>query len=237
MLAVYKRELQGYFYSPIAYIFMGIFLLISGVFFAMSNIMANQANFSGMLGNLSFLFMLVVPILTMRSLSEERKNKTDQLLLTSPVSLTSIVTGKFLAACTVFLITLVVTFLYPVVLFMYGNPSIIEIMTSYLGFFLLGCALIAVGIFISALSENQVTSAVITFGVLLLLYIGGNTLAQLIQISWVADVLQWFSVFDRMSPFASSVLSLTQIVYYFSFAAVFLFLTVRTVERRRWSEV
>jgi ABC-2 type transport system permease protein len=237
MLAVYKRELQGYFYSPIAYVFMGIFLLVSGVFFAMSNILADQANFNGMLGSISFLFMLCVPILTMRLMSEERKNKTDQLLLTSPLSITDIVMGKFFAACTVFLATLVITAIYPIVLFLFGNPSIIEILTGYLGFFLLGVSLISVGVFISALTENQVTSAVITFGVLLLLYIGSSWLTQIIGIAWIVSILQWFSVYDRLQPFTNSVLSVTQIIYYISFAAVFIFLSIRTVERRRWSEV
>ena len=236
MLAVYRRELRGYFFSPIAYVFMGFFLIVSGIIFAVQ-LYNYSAEYNGMLSTLSFLFLLVVPILTMRLLSEERKNKTDQLLLTSPLSLTGIVLGKFLAACTVFLVTLLITAIYPIVLFIFGTPSIVEILCGYLGFFLLGCSLIAVGVFISALTENQVTSAVISFGVLLLMYLGGGFLGQLIGVPWISSVLEWFSVFERLQPFTQSVLSVTQIVYYLSFAAVFLFLTVRAIERRRWSEV
>lgn len=237
MLAVYKRELQGYFLSPIAYVFIGIFMLVSGIFFAMTNLLPQQANFNGMLGNLTFLFMLIVPILTMKLLSEERKNKTDQLLLTSPVSLTSVVTGKFLAAVTVFLVTLIVSAIYPITLFIYGNPSLVEILNGYLGFFLMGSALIAVGVFMSSLSENQVTAAVSTFGVLLLLWLGGDVATSIINVAWINSVLNWFSVYNRFQPFTEGLLSVTQVMYYISFAAVFVFLTIRLLESRRWNEV
>ncbi len=238
MLAVYQRELKGYFYSPIAYIFMGFFLLITGFFFYAYNIGPAQANYNGMLSNLMFLFMLTVPILTMRSLSEERKNKTDQLLLTSPTSVTSVILGKYFAACSVFLLTLVISFVYPATLFIYGNPSLAEIMTGYIGFFLLGAALISVGVFISALCENQVTSAIVTLVVLLAMFIGAASLIQqLISVTWINSLLSWFSVYQRFTPFSQGLLSLTEVFYYLSFAAVFVFLTVRTVERRRWSEV
>ena len=238
MLAVYQRELKGYFYSPIAYIFMGFFLLITGFFFYAYNIGPAQANYNGMLSNLMFLFMLTVPILTMRSLSEERKNKTDQLLLTSPTSVTSVILGKYFAACSVFLLTLVISFVYPATLFIYGNPSIAEIATGYIGFFLLGAALISVGVFISALCENQVTSAIVTLVVLLAMFIGAASLIQqLISVTWINALLSWFSVYQRFTPFSQGLLSLTEVFYYLSFAAVFVFLTVRTVERRRWSEV
>ncbi len=237
MRAVYRRELQGYFLSPIAYVFIGIFMLVSGIFFAMSNVLSQQAAFNGMLGNLTFLFMLIVPVLTMKLLSEERKNKTDQLLLTAPVSLTSIVLGKYLAAVTVFLVTLVVSAIYPITLFLYGNPSLVEILNGYLGFFLLGSALIAVGLLMSGLSENQVTAAVSTFGVLLLLWLGGDVLSSLVSVDWINSVLDWFSVYNRFQNFTSGLLSITQVIYYISFSAVFVFLTIRLLESRRWSEV
>jgi ABC-2 type transport system permease protein len=238
MVAVYRRELQGYFYSPIAYIFIGVFLFLSGIFFFLGNIWSASADFNSLLGTLTFLFMIVVPVLTMRLMSEERKNKTDQLLLTSPISLTSMVVGKYFAALSVFLITLVISFIFPAILFIFGNPSMSEIVTGYIGFFCLGASLIAVGVFISALGENQITSAFITLGVLLVLYImSSSLLAQLINIPWIVTFLEWFSVYERFSPFSQGVLGLTEVFYYLSFAAVFIFLTIRTVESRRWSEV
>lgn len=213
-------------------------MFLSGIFFFLGNVYSGSADFNSLLGTLTFLFMLVVPVLTMRLLSEERKNKTDQLLLTSPISLTSMVIGKYLAALSVFLITLVITFIYPIILFMFGTPSMSEIVTGYIGFFCLGASLIAVGVFISALGENQITSAFITLGVLLVLYLMSSSLLEsLINIPWIVSVLEWFSVYERFTPFSQGVLGITQIFYYLSFAAVFIFLTVRTVERRRWSEV
>lgn len=238
MLAVYKRELQGFFLSPIGYVFMGFFLVVTGVLFATINVFSQSASYSAMMESLTFVFLLAVPILTMRLLSEDRKNKTDQLLLTSPVSIFSVVMGKYLAAVTVFFLTLVVSFIYPIVLFAFGSPSFVEILTGYIGFFLLGCALIAVGLFISGLSENQVTSAIASFGIMLMLYVGGvGVVGQVVGIQWINTVLGWFSVFDRFTKFSQGLLNLPAIVYYISFAAVFLFMTTRTIERRRWSEV
>lgn len=239
MLAVYKRELQGYFLSPLAYVFIGIYMLMAGLFFVLFNIGSGSADYVSVLGYIWFQFLIIMPlsILTMRLLSEERKNKTDQLLLTSPVSITSVVFGKYLAAVTVFLAALVVSLLFPLILSMLGNPHLIEIFAGYLGFFLMGGALISVGLFISALTENQVVSAVGTFGVLLALWLLGKALIPILQIDWLVDVLQWFSVFDRFTPFTQGLLSITQVVYYISFSAVFVFLAIRTVESRRWKEV
>ena len=171
MLAVYRRELKTYFNTPIGYIFMGAFLGVSGVFFALINLFGQSPDFKGTLSNITFIFLLTVPILTMRLLSEERNKKTDQLLLTSPLSLSGIVLGKYLAAVSVFLFSLLVTALYPLAMSMYGTLAGWEILGSYLGFFLMGSAFIAVGLFISALTENQLIAAIITFVALLLNYL------------------------------------------------------------------
>jgi ABC-2 type transport system permease protein len=239
MLAVYKRELQGYFLAPLGYIFIGIYMLMAGLFFVLIDVGQGSADYVSILGYIWFQFLIIMPlsILTMKLLSDERKNKTDQLLLTSPLSITAMVMGKYLAAVTVFLVTLIVSLLFPLILSMLGNPPIIEIFAGYLGFFLMGCALISVGLFISALTENQVVSAVATFGVLLALWLLGKALIPVIQVGWIVNVLQWLSVFDRLTPFTQGLLSVTQVIYFISFAAVFIFLAIRTVESRRWSEV
>ena len=235
MLAIWKREVQSYFLSPVAYVFIGFFMLVCGIFFATGNILTQNASFNATLGTISFLFMMVVPILTMRLLSEERKNKTDQLLLTAPVSVSAIVVGKYLAAVTVFLITLVISLVYPLVLAIFGQPSFGEIFAGYIGFFLLGCALISVGVFISALTESQVIAAVATFFILLILWTG-NFASSLVKVEWIATVLKWLSVYTRFAPFTGGVLPLTPTVYFISFSAIFVFLAVRSVERRRWSK-
>jgi ABC-2 type transport system permease protein len=235
MLAVWKKELQTYFLSPIAYVFMGAFIAVTGLFFTLINVMSASASFTQTLSSLTFLFTLVVPILTMRLLSEERLNKTDQLLLTSPISLTSIVMGKFLAAMTVFFVTLVLSLVYPLVLAIFGNPAFGEIFTGYVGFFLLGGALISIGIFMSALTENQVTSAVATFGVLLVLQMIDGV-SSVVDVAWITTVIQWISLFTRFAYFSMGLLSLTPIIYYLSVTALMLLFTIRTIDRRRWSE-
>lgn len=238
MLAVYRRELQAYFLTPLGYVFMGSFLLVQGVFFAFGNILSASSSFSTMFSNLTFIFMLVVPILTMRLMSDERRNKTDQLLLTSPASLWSVVIGKFLAACTVFLITLCITGVYVAILSFYGNIAFGEVLVNYVGFFLTGCCLIAVGLFISSLTESQVTASIATFGVILLLYLL-DSMIPLITVDflgWLVVALNWLSVFQRFSNFALGIFSLTGVIYMISFAFVFLFLTVQAIEKRRWSE-
>ena len=233
MLAVWKRELQAYFRTPVAYIFMGVFLLVSGLFFTM-NLLAGSGAFAQLLSSLSFLFILVVPVLTMRLLSEERKNKTDQLLLTSPLSITAIVLGKFLAAMTVFALTLVCTFVYPIIITSFGCDIAIEAVSSYIGFFLLGTATIAIGMFISSLAENQATAAAATFGVLLLMWMI-NMLSSSVP-AWLGTILDWFSLYDRYTGFGLNIMGISPIFYFLSVTALFLFLTVRSIDKRRWSE-
>lgn len=171
MLAILKRELKTYFLTPVGYIFMGFFLLISGLFFAFGNLFQASPNYNSMLATITFVFMILVPILTMRLLAEETRQKTDQLLLTSPLSVTQIVLGKYLAAVAVFLITIGITFIYPIILSFFGFIALSEIISGYIGFLLLGASFIAVGLFVSSLTENQVVAAVVTFSLLLLFWI------------------------------------------------------------------
>ena len=145
MFAVFTRELSAFFKSITGFIFMGIFLLITGIFFMSDNLIPQSSNYVSVLGGITFVFLVVVPILTMRTLSEERHQKTDQLLLTSPLSIGSIVLGKYLAAVAVFIFTLIITLLYPLQLSLVGSISVSEIAGGYIGIFLLGCAFIAIG--------------------------------------------------------------------------------------------
>ncbi len=173
MLAVFRRELRAYFVSPIGFTFVGFFILLAGVFFAISNLLSGNPNYTGVLGSITFIFLFVVPILTMRLISEETRQKTDQLLITSPLSITGVVLGKYLAAVGVFFITLLITVIYPVILsfFALGGLGWWEILGGYIGFFLLGSSFISVGLFFSALTDNQLIAAVETFAALLLIWI------------------------------------------------------------------
>lgn len=235
MVAVWKREFQSYFLSPLAYIFIGAFMVVAGIMFSSGNIMANNVSFNSTLGSLSFIFMLLVPILTMKLISEDKKNKTDQLLLTSPLTIPAIVIGKYLAAVSVFLVTLVISFVFPIILSIFGAPAFGEIVAGYIGFFLLGCALIAIGLFISSITESQVIAALVTFFVLMIMWMGNVALA-LIPYPFVTTILEWFSVYTRLRPFSLGLLSLTPTIYFISFTIVFLFLAIRSMEKRRWSE-
>lgn len=235
MGAIFKREIRSYFLSPLGYIFMGAFILISGILFVLTNILQQSSNYNNVLGSLIYLFMLLVPILTMRLLSEERKSKTDQLLLTSPVSILSIVLGKFFAAAVVFLATLVVTFVFPAVLFAYGTPSLAKIVGGYVGFFFMGCCFISIGLFISSLTENQVTAAVVTYAVLLVVWILDSVVTS-INNQAIVKIIQWLSLINRYQNFSLGIFSFSPIIYYISFSGVFIFLTMRAIEKRRWGE-
>lgn len=235
MIAIWKREVQSFFLSPIAYIFIGAFMLIAGIFFSVYNIASMSASFNSTLGTMSFVFMLVVPVLTMKLFSEERKNRTDQLLLTSPVSVWDIVLGKYLAAVTVFAVTLLISLIFPIILSLFGQPAYGEIITGYIGFFLLGSALISIGVFISSVTESQVIAAIGTFFILLLIWMGDYAIS-LVKIPEIVRILRWVSLYTRFDPYTVGKLSLTPTFYFISFIGIFVYLTVRNVERRRWSE-
>ncbi|MDI3311552.1 MAG: ABC transporter permease [Thermoanaerobacterium sp.] len=233
MLTIYKRELKSYFLSPLAYVLVGFLLLISGYFFATFVLSTQYALMSPVFGNMVFVFMFVSPILTMRLISEEMKNGTDQLLMTSPLRITDMVLGKYFAALTVYTLSLVISLIYPLYLKIYSKPDFGPILTGYIGTFLMGAAFIAIGIFASSLTENQLIAGVIGFSILLLFWI----------ISWLGDVFQGtaknivdnISLLQRFNNFQNGVLSLNDVVFYLSVIIFFVFVTIMVVDKRRWS--
>ncbi|MDD6205174.1 MAG: ABC transporter permease subunit [Firmicutes bacterium] len=234
MSAVYKKELRGYFYSPIGYAFIGIFMLVLGVVFLVMNISGSSADYASTMTSAASFFGFLVPLITMRSFAEERRNKTDQLLITAPVRISSVVMGKFFAAVTVLAITLALSIIYPIIIAVLGSPSAGEIVSAYVGFFLMGCASIAIGIMISAATQSQVVAAVATFGVFFMLLMASNVI-NLINSGFIRQALTAVSLFDRMKDFSSGILGLSPIIYYISICGVCIFVTVRLIERRRWS--
>ena len=171
MLAVFRKELLAYFTTSVGYIFMGVFLLISGILFTTGNIFSMNSDYSAFLSGLIMIFLLVVPLLTMKIYSEEMKQKTDQLLMTAPQSTAMIVAGKFLAAVTLFLLTLIITGLYPLLLSFHTRMDTAQILGTYIGFFLLGSSFISIGIYISSLTDSQAGAAILTFCVLIITWI------------------------------------------------------------------
>ena len=233
MLAIWKRELQSYFYTPVGYVFMGVFLALSGTVFYMLILGSRSSDVLTFLGQLSYLWMLLSPVLTMRLLAEEKQKRTDQLLLTSPVSLPGIVLGKYLAAFTVMIFTVLLTLIYVLIIAMYGAVYPSELLVGYLGFILQGGAFLALDLFISGCASSQVTAAVTAFGVNLALWLLDLLAGSMTQ-SWVRDVLYFFSLYDRYNPFLMGQLSFASIGYDLSFIAAFLALTIHRLDSRRY---
>ena len=170
MLAVYKKELRSYLTSMVGYVFIAFVLLILGIYFTAYNLQFASPDFGATLSSVTFLFLIITPILTMRILAEEKKNRTDQLLLTAPVPVWKVVLGKYLSMVTIYAIPVVISAFYPLIMGKYGTVSYPMAYAAVLGFFFLGCAQIAVGLFLSSVTESQVIAAVLTFGILFCSY-------------------------------------------------------------------
>ena len=287
MLAIYKRELKSYLTSMVGYLFMFFVLLIAGIYFSAYQLSAAYPKFEYTLNAMTFVFLIAVPILTMRVLAEERKQKTDQLLLTAPVSVWDIVFGKYLALVAVFAIPVVIMCVYPLIMSKFGTISYASAYTGILGFFLLGCANLAIGVFMSALTESQVIAAVLTFVFLFAFYMMNGissffsqtsmstavafgllivaiaiiiyTMIKNVLISVVIGavgeialvivyvvkssifqggiqkVLNVFNLSGHYDNFTKGVFDVTGIVYFISVIAICLFLTMQSIQKRRWN--
>ena len=236
MLAIYKREMLSYFTSPIGYVFIAVFLALNAFIFSIFTLMAGEGSSVGSYFMfVMFIFIVLVPLLTMKSFSEERKMRTEQLILTSPVSLMGMVFAKFLDAFTMFGGTFLggnlINF---ATLYMYGEPNTAVLISSSIGILLIGAAFIAIGIFVSAMTENQLVAAVGTMGILIFLLLIGF-LTSYIDSYVVRTVLNWISIYSRFGNFSYGILDPATFVYYFSICFVFMFITVRIYEKRRWS--
>ena len=233
MISVWKRELQSYFYTPVGYLFMGVFLALSSVMFYLQILSQRSSDLLTFMGQISYLWMLLTPVLTMRLLAEERQKRTDQLLLTSPVSLTGIVLGKYLAAVTVMVATVLLTMVYALIVAIYGQVYPGEMLVGLTGFILQGCAFIALDLFISGCASNPVSAAVMAFGVNFALWI-----LDMVELSvnapWLSGVLSFFSLYARNEPFLMGQLSFASIGFDLSFAAACLVMTIHMLDSRRY---
>ena len=233
MFAVLKRELSAYFSSPIGYIYLAVFYVFSGYFF-FGVLYSNTTSLSNVFNGMFTIIMLLIPILTMRLMSEDLKNKTDQALLTAPISLLSLVLGKFLSALIVYCLGVAITLVYAIVIATFAPPDWTVVFGNVLGMLLLGAALISIGMFISALTENQVIAAVGGFAVGFSLILV-NSLASLISTEWLKKFVSGLSFMERYDEFTNGILDISNIFFFISICAVFVFFTVRVFEKRRWS--
>lgn len=234
MGAIYRREMGAFFTSGIAYVFLAVFYFFSGYFFYNEVLASGYTDTSPVFQNMFKIVLFLIPILTMRLLSEEKKNRTDQGLLTAPVGLGEIVVGKYLAALTIYIIAESIIFVYAVILGYLGTVAWAALLGNYFAMLLLGAAFIAVGIFISSLTENQMTAAVFSMAVLFFLYLFGST-AEKVSKKWLYDIIKELSFYDRYVEFTQGVFNLTSVLFYLSTAFLFNFFTVRVLEKRRWS--
>jgi ABC-2 type transport system permease protein len=229
-----RKELKSYLSSPMAYVVTAVFLVLTGTFFATYLASTNYSDTSirGFLGAGQILILLFAAVLTMRLIAEERKLGTWELLLTVPVRDTEIILGKFLGSLAVLTGMLVLTFYYPILLMVFGDPDLGPIITSYLGLFLLGCASLAIGIFASSLTSNQIVAAVVAGGILFTLWflgIAGNFVPGAL-----GEVLSYISLSHHFPDFIRGIVDTKAVVYYLSITALFLYMAIRSTETDRW---
>ena len=234
MFAIYKREMRSYFTTPIGYVFIAVFLAASGFSFALTTLQTQSSDVSLYFQFLMFAYIVILPLLTMKTFAEERRTRTEQLLLTAPVSLPGMVMAKFFAAFTMFFGTLLVSSLYFYPMSLYGDVNWARVWGSLIAMVLIGMTFIAIGIFVSSLTENQFTASFATIGILLGLMIVA-ALNNIIDSYIVRSVLDWISIYSRYMNFTYGIFDFGAVVYYTSICVVFLFLSVRVFEKRRWS--
>ena len=233
MTAIFKREFKAYFSTPIGYIFLASFYFFLGIFFftLFSN---GSPAISKILSSMSTVIFFLLPVITMRTMSEDKRQKIDQILLTSPVKLSSIVLGKFFAALAVFAIGFAPTLIFEIIFAAFVSVNIFSYLYSLLGIMLLGGTLIAIGIFISSLTESTVVSAIITFLINIVLILI-TLFTSIIQNETIVKIISAISFTNVFQSFSDTVFSIADIIYFLSFIAAFLFLSVRSLEKRRWS--
>ncbi len=234
MSAVFKRDLRAYFTSPLGYVFLMAFLLVLNIYFFVICLYQGVNALEQVFSFMVYMMMFMIPILTMRTFSEEYKLKTDQLLLTAPVKPVGIVMGKFLSSLAMFTVGIIFTFLYAVIISAVGSLNVATTVGNYIAIYSVAACYISIGIFISSLTENQLVSCIATLGVFLALYLVDYTY-NVVNISWIKSIIYWISIFRRYNSFYTGVFSVSDFFYYLSVAAVFIFLTVRVLEKKRWS--
>ena len=234
MSAIIKRELNSYFNSAIGYIVLAVFYFFSGLFFYLYCLMSNTASMSYLFLSMLMIVVLTIPIITMRSFSEEKKQKTDQALLTAPVSITEIVLGKFLGAFLLYCLCNAIYVIYILILATYAAPDWAVFFCTLFGMLLMGGALIAIDLFISALTESQIIAAVLSIGVGLFIYML-DSLSSMLSVEWITNLFHNISFDAHFTNFINGIINLTSVLFFVSVIAVFLFLCVRVFEKRRWS--
>lgn len=236
MGAIFRRELRSFFTNPIGYVVLAVMYCLSGYFFFNYNLSANSADMTNVFVQLFTVVVMALPFLTMRLFSEEKRQKSDQALFTAPISLTSIVVGKFLATLLLFLIGLSITIVFGVVLAIgKAVPDWTMIIGNYLGLALVGGFIISIGVFVSALTESQVIAAVGTLALSMMLLLVDLLNVLFANFKWIATATEFLSITSRYADFALGLIYYDNVFFFLSMQALFLFLTVRVLDKRRWN--
>lgn len=233
-LTIAVKEIKSYFSSPMAYVVGAVFLVLTGLFFAQSIWTTRQATMAGFFGPSSFFLLLISPVLTMRLIAEEQKMGTLELLLTAPVKDSEVVIGKFLASLAMVAGMLLLTLYYFLLLLWVGDPDGGPVLTGYVGLLLLASSILSVGVLASSLTSNQIVAAVLAMGILLIFWVAGGVGNFVSGAPWVVAALNYISLSSHYTDLVNGVLDTRDIIYYVSFTATALFLTIRSLETRRW---
>lgn len=232
ILAIAGRELRSYFVSPLAYVVAAFFMLVAGYLFSLILYHTRQASLQPLFQNLAVMFLLISPALTMRLLADERKTGTIELLMTSPITDRDLVLGKYLAAVGYLAFLLALTLVFPLLLAFIGKPDWATIWTGYLGVFFLGASFMAIGVLASSLTSNMIIAAMVTFAISLVIWLLPSA-GQMFGGS-AADVLSYLSIMSHQENLGRGVIDTTDLIYYLSFIAACIFLTIRSVETYHW---
>jgi ABC-2 type transport system permease protein len=230
--AVATRELRSYFLSPLAYVIIALFLALSGYLFALILANGRQASLSGLVQNVSVLYLFIVPAISMRLLAEEQRTGTVELLLTNPVQEWEIVTGKFLASILLVLVMLSLTLLFPLFLFIFGNPDKGPIIAGYVGIFLQAAAFLSIGLWASSLTQNQIVAAIVSFAALLILWLSDN-LGQFLG-GTIGSIVSYTSVINHFQTFPQGVIQSNDVIYYLTLVIAGIVLSTLSLQSRRY---
>lgn len=234
MIAILKRELNAYFNSAVGYIVLAVFYFFSGLFFYLSCLLSNTSSLTGVFGNMFMIILLLTPIITMKSFSEEKRQRTDQALLTAPVNLFEIVMGKFLGAFVLYAMCVAVFLVYTLVICFFTTPDWAVILCTIFGMLLLGAALISIDIFISALTESQVVAAFLSIAAGLFISLL-DVFTSITSSQFISGIINAVSFNQNYTNFTYGILNLSNVVFFVSITAIFVFLTIRVFEKKRWN--
>ncbi len=234
MKAIYKRELHGFFLTGIGYVFIGVFITLAGMLFYINNLITRSSDLSGFFNMVVYIWILLAPVLVMRLIAGDRKMGTDQLLLTAPVSISRIITAKYLASLTILAIALAISFVFPILIMIFGYVHLPEILTGYLGLFLCGGAYLAFDMLVSSFSHSPASAFILAFGANLLLRMSG-LLSAAFNLPSQLDISRFFDLDARYLPFVYGQMSFANILFYVLFTAASLFVSVQMMKIGRWT--